>query len=120
MRCKSLPEEWTVGQRLSNVSFKRQPWPEEEGGAGGGQRVCVDCVCVCKRKRERKDKEKSTLLEKTQSLIADVGKMFLIYSGRGSRSGPSVSLHGRKPRKNNTLTLSSVQLQIEQREGRGR
>lgn len=46
--------------------------------------------------------------------------MFLIYLGHRSRVGPSVSLHGRKiqSQKNNTLNLSSVQLQIGWKRGR--
>lgn len=43
-------------------------------GGGGSVSVQTVCVCVRERERERKDKEKSTLLEKTQSLIADVVK----------------------------------------------
>lgn len=75
---------------------------------------------MCKRERERRGKSRA--VEKgARALIAAVEKIFLIYLGHRSRMGPSVSPHGGKtqPEKNNTLNLSSVQLQIGGR-ARGR
>lgn len=53
MRCKSLPEEWTAGGRLSDVSV------QERTIASGRNReetvcLCVKvCACVPMCKRER-------------------------------------------------------------------
>ena len=94
-------------------AFKREPPPQEETE----KKKCV-CprrwACVSKCERE----EKVELLKKGQGIDCCCRKMFLIYLGHRSRMGPSVSPHGRKTqsKKNNTLNLSSVQLQIGGRE----
>lgn len=94
-------------------AFKREPSPQEETE----KKKCVcprRLACVSKCERE----EKVELLKKGSGIDCSCRKMFLIYLGHRSRMGPSVSPHGRKTqsKKNNTLNLSSVQLQIGGRE----